>query len=346
MKKKLLSIMLCLSTTLVSSAAPLWALAEETETALSADMEESSHYPLTLTDQAGREVTIEAEPSRLISSYYITTSTLMALGLNDKIVGIEDHAEKRPVYQLSDPELLALPSVGSVKEFDLEGCAALEPDLVILPMKLQNTVEALESLGLTVLLVNPESQELLSEMISLIAEATNTEDTANELLTFINTQEEFLTETIADADKPRVYLSGNSNMLSTAGNAMYQSDMIRLAGGENVAAELTDTYWSEISYEQLLAWDPEYIIMASSASYTREDVLSDPNLANCTAVKNGTVYHIPDTAESWDSPVPGSILGSIWLSNILHPDLVSEEDCTSIIDEYYETFYHFIYSEN
>ena len=37
-------------------------------------------YPMTLTDQAGREVTINECPQRLISSYYITTSLLMAAG--------------------------------------------------------------------------------------------------------------------------------------------------------------------------------------------------------------------------------------------------------------------------
>ena len=48
---------------------------------------------------------------------------------------------------------------------------------------------------------------------------------------------------------------------------MYQSDMIRLAGGKNVAAEIKDTYWAEIDYEQLLTWDPTYIILASNAVY-------------------------------------------------------------------------------
>ena len=43
--------------------------------------------------------------------------------------------------------------------------------------------------------------------------------------------------------------------------------------GVNAAAELTDTYWVEISYEQLLAWDPDYILLASDAGYTVEDVL-------------------------------------------------------------------------
>jgi iron complex transport system substrate-binding protein len=113
----------------------------------------------------------------------------------------------------------------------------------------------------------------------------------------------------------------------------------------NAAAEINDNYWVEISYEQLLTWDPEYIILASDASYTVDDVLADPNLAGCTAVKNGNVYQMPSKAEAWDSPVPSSILGAMWLANILHPELLTDGDCAAIMDEYYETFYHFTYTE-
>ena len=303
-------------------------------------------WPLTVTDQAGREVTIEQKPERLVSGYYISTSLLIALGLEDQLAGIEAKAGKRPIYRLSAPELIDLPNVGSAKEFDLEGCAALEPDLVILPLKLKNAAETLTGLGIDVLLVNPENQELLSGMMDLIAAATGTETEVQKLKDFTAQQEAMLGEKLADADKPTVYLAGNSSMLSTAGNAMYQSDMIRLAGGANVAAEIADPYWVEISYEQLLAWDPEYIVLASDASYTVEDVLADPNLAACKAVANGHVYQLPSKAEAWDSPVPSAILGSVWLANVLHPQHFSQEACNALIDEYYETFYHFTYRAN
>ena len=301
-------------------------------------------YPLTVMDQAGRKVTIEKKPERLVSGYYISSSLLIALGLDDQLVGIEAKAAKRPIYRLSAPELMDLPSVGSAKEFDLEGCAALEPDLVILPLKLKNAAETLESLGIDVLLVNPENQELLTGMMELIAAATGTEAEAQKLKLFTAAQEALLAEKLADVQKPTVYLAGNSSMLSTAGNSMYQSDMIRLAGGTNAAAEIDDPYWVEISYEQLLAWDPEYIILASDASYAIEDVMNDPNLAACKAVANGHVYQLPSKAEAWDSPVPSGILGAVWLANVLHPEQFSEEACSALIDEYYETFYHFTYS--
>lgn len=308
-------------------------------------MAPTGHYPIAVTDHAGREVTIEKEPQRIVSCYYITSSLLMALDLQDKMVGIEDNPDYRPIYGLSAPGLLELPWVGTAKVLDVEGCAALEPDLVVLPLRLKDAAEILEDLGIDVLLVNPESQELLVETIQMVGAATNTQEIANTLIAFLEKQEEHLMQILAGMDAPSVYLAGNSNLLSTAGDAMYQSDMIRLAGGRNVAAEIPDTYWAEIDYEQLLVWNPEYIILASSAKYTVADVLKDPNLMDCTAVVNGNVYQIPADAESWDSPVPGSILGAIWLANVLHPDQLTDTDCTAIMDTYYETFYDFTYSQ-
>ena len=307
--------------------------------------ETASAYPMTVTDQAGRTVTIEKEPQKLVSGYYISTSAIIALDLKDKLVGIEAKANKRAIYSLSAPELIDLPNVGTAKEFNLEGCVALAPDLVILPLKLKSAAESLTALGIDVLLVNPENQQLLEEMVTLIGKATNTQTKAAELLGFISDQNERLTSSLANAEKPKVYLAGNSNLLSTAGSAMYQSDMIRLAGGANVAADITDTYWVEISYEQLLTWNPEYIILASDATYSVEDVLTNPNLANCDAVKNGKVFKMPSKAEAWDSPVPGGILGAVWLSSVLHSDICTEASVNDIIDTYYETFYDFKYSE-
>ena len=301
-------------------------------------------YPVTVTDQAGRQVTIESEPETLVSGYYITTSLLIALGLQDELVGIEAKADTRPIYALSAPELLELPSVGTAKEFDLEGCAALAPDLVILPLKLESAADSLAELGIPALLVNPEDQDLLNEAVTLIGTATNTQARAQALLDFSAEQEQRLADTLAGAETPSVYLAGNSDFLSTAGDAMYQSDMIRMAGGVNAAAEITDTYWAEVSYEQVLAWDPDYIVLASDAGYTVDDVLADPNLAGCAAVENGNVFQIPGDAEAWDSPVPGGMLGAVWLSSVLHPDLCPEADSLAVIDEFYQTFYGFAYS--
>ncbi len=307
---------------------------------------ETVTYPVTVTDHAGRAVVIEAEPQTLVSGYYISTSALIALELDDRMVGIEAKADKRAIYKLAAPDLVSLPNVGTAKEFDLEGCAALDPDLVILPLKLKDAASSLEALGIDVLLVNPENRALLEEMIVMIATAVNCGSRANSLLSFLDDTDADLEKRLADTEKPTVYLAGNSDFLSTAGEAMYQSSLITQAGGVNAAAEITDTYWCHVSYEQILAWNPEYIILASDASYTVDDVLADPNLAGCRAITNGNVYRMPGDAEAWDSPVPGGILGAVWLAGVLHPEQMTDADANACYNNFYETFYGFTYREN
>lgn len=298
-------------------------------------------YPVTVTDQLGREVTIEKEPEKLVSGYYISTSMLIALDEEDNLVGIEAKADKRNIYHLSAPELLELPSVGTAKEFDLEGCAALKPDLVILPAKLKDVIPSLEELGITVLAVKPENQELLEEALVLLGTATNNKDRAEDILDYTDEKLEEVESALKDAEEPKVYLAGNSAFLSTAGAAMYQNSLITNAGGKNVAEELQDTYWSDVSYEQVLTWAPDYIVMAADASYTADSVLADTNLAGCNAVSNKHVYQFPNTIEAWDSPLPGSVLGNLWLASVLHPEEYTEKQYQDAVTEFYETYYDF-----
>lgn len=295
--------------------------------------------PVTLTDAAGRQVTIETEPETLVSGYYITTSMLIALGQQDKLVGIEAKADTRPIYALAAPELLELPSVGTAKEFDLEGCAALEPDLVILPLKLQESAEALEQLGINALVVNPEDMDLLEETLDLLGQATGSSERAHALMDYNAETEAEMAQLLADAEKPSVYLAGNSSYLSTAGSKMYQNTLIELGGGENVAAELEDDYWADISYEQLLAWNPDVIVIAADADYTKEDLLADSQLAGLTAVQNGAVYALPSSFEAWDSPVPSGVLGIRWMASALHGDLYSLEQFRQDAADFYKEFY-------
>ncbi len=349
MKKRLLSLLLAGAMALSLAAcsnpgsASSGSAASQSASSVSSQADSSTQseaaFPVTVTDAAGREVTIAEQPEKLVSGYYITTSMLIALGHEDKLVGIEAKADTRPIYALAAPELLELPSVGTAKEFDLEGCAALEPDLVILPLKLKDTVPALEELGLTVITVNPESLEELNETIRLFNAAIGDPVKGWELLDYNQQTEEFLAEILADVEKPSVYLAGNSSYLSTAGAAMYQNTLLEMGGGENVAAELEDTYWADVSYEQLLAWNPEVIIMASDAAYSKDELLADPQLQQLDAVKNGRVYAMPSAFESWDSPVPSALVGSRWVASVLHGEEYAFEQFQADAADFYQQFY-------
>lgn len=322
----------------VSSEAPEESAAESTE---ETPEESAEAFSVTVTDHAGREVTVTKLPEKLVSGYYISTSLVIGLGLEDKLVGIEAKAASRPIYALAAPELLELPNVGTAKEFNLEGCIALEPELVILPLKLKDAADSLAELGIPAICVNPESEALLNETVDMIAKLTGTEDKAEALKDHGKKALAELEAKLADVEKLVVYLAGNSAYLSTAGSKMYQNTMIEAAGAVNAAAEVEDTYWAEIDYEQLITWNPDYIIVSPAADYTAEDILNDAALAELEAVKEGKVYAMPADYESWDSPVPSAFLGSMWIASQIHSDVFTAEDYNTAIVSYYETFYGF-----
>lgn len=311
-------------------------------------------YPVTVKDMAGREVTLEKQPERIVSGYYISSSACIALGLTDKMVGIEDKSAKRPIYKLAAPALIDLPNVGSAKAFDLEACIATEPDLVILPMKQKDTAQTLQEMGIATLLVLPESHEQLIEMFTLIGTATNTVKQAEKLISYYNTKLSAVTELtrdIPDDEKPVVYLGSTGDILRTAPREMYQASLITTAGGKNAGDVLEGSSWTDIDNETFLTMNPDIIVIptdnfaVSSPDYTAEDVMNDPTFSDVTAVKNSAVYQMPVGYEAWDSPVPSGILGTLWMLKTLHPELYPAEQFAADVNEFYTVFYGFSVNE-
>ncbi len=300
---------------------------------------------ITLTDQAGRTVTLDKPAQTIVSCYYITTYATIALDVDDRVIGLEKKASSRPIYHMAAPALLELPNVGSLKEFNVEAAAALNPDLVIMPKKLQKHADTLTDLGIAVLVVDPETQEGLEGMLTLIATACGVEGRAEALLSYYDEQLSRIAALTAECEKPRVYLASNSALLAVAPAGMYQSTLIEQAGGVNAAADLTGDYWTDVSYETILAMDPDVIIIPCGASYTREDVLADAMLADASAVKNGRVYRMPQGIEEWDSPIPSGILGSMWLASVLHEDVYPFDAFRADAAAYYQTFCGFAIDE-
>lgn len=307
----------------------------------SAVSKESSGLPeRAVTDQAGRTVVLPEQVDRIVSGYYISSSACIALGLDERLAGIEAKADSRPIYRQAAPALLELPNVGTAKEFDMEGCIALEPDLVILPKRLKDNAETMSSMGIAVLLVNPESTEELLEMVALIAEAAGVPERAEAVTGHFTELSERMEKLAADTkEQPRVYMGANSAYLSTAVSGMYQSELIEKSGGQNVAADLEGDGWTEISYEQLLAFDPDIIVIPSEASYSREDVLSDAQLSALRAVQQEKVYEMPDAFEAWDSPTISGALGMAWMLHVMHPELYSLEELQADAAAYYTDVY-------
>ena len=332
MLKKLTSLCLlfCFTLTILTSCSP-----KPNEPAA------QSSSPIVVTDQIGREVTLPAKPEKIVSSYYITTSLLIALEAQDQLVGIEMKANEREIYKKAAPKLLELPAVGSGKGLNIEQIAALSPDLVIIPSRLQDSVEQLETLNIPVIVVEPETIDQFMDCVTLLGQAIGKEERASQLMGFYQDTMSMvngLTQNITQ--RPNVYLSGSGDILTTCTSKMVQNDIIQMAGGNNVSSQLTDGYWTTISTEQLLAWNPDYILPVSYASYTTDDIRNNPALAGVNAIKNNHVFLFPSAIEPWDYPTPSSILGILWLTSTLHPDLYSPDEYLKVASNFYKTYFN------
>ena len=349
MKKRLLSLALLAALLLQllsgcaaevqQSAAPSAAPSEPAATE-PIETEPAQSGPITVTDQGGREVTLEAPAKKIVSCYYLVTASLLTLGQKDKIVGIEMKAGSRELYKLCAPEFLDLPGVGSGKETNIEAIAALEPDLVLLPSKQVEAADALAGLGIPTAVVEPETYESFCALLNMLGELCGCGDDAHDLINYSDGIVKRVTDLTRDAERPAVYLAGEASWLRTCAGGMYQRDMIDMAGGTCVSAELEGTKWADISAEQLAAWDPEVIFSVSYAEYTLEDIRGEAALSGVRAVAEDRIYTIPSEIEAWDYPQPSSILGLLWMTHILHPDLVSLDDYIKEAKEFYQNYFN------
>lgn len=294
---------------------------------------------VTVIDQVGRTVTLEKPAEKIVSVYYISTALLVALGCEDNLVGIEMKADTRELYKLAAPEFLELPAVGSGKGINLESIAALEPDLVVIPKKLADSAVSLEEIGINVAVVDPETEETFMQSVEMLGKLCGKTENADKLISYYNTKNEEMKALTESLEKPEVYLCSASSYFSTCTDGMYQTKLIETAGGKCVSAEIEDTYWQVVTPEQLVMWNPEYIFAVVDADYTLDDILFDEALSEIDAVKNGNVYTFPSDIEAWDYPTASSVLGVMWLTNVLHPEVYSEQQYVSEAKDFYKTFF-------
>lgn len=59
------------------------------------------------------------------------------------------------------------------------------------------------------------------------------------------------------------------------------------------------------------------------------------------AVQSGAVYEMPSGIEEWDSPIPSGILGTLWMTSVLHGDAYPFDTFTADVQDFYKTFYGF-----
>ena len=264
-------------------------------------------YPLSIRDDRGTTITISKEPKRIIALLPSYTETLFALGVGDRVVGVDDFSEY-------PPEVAGLPRLGGLYDTHLEGVLSLRPDLVLVSDP-NGAAAALEQNGLVVWAGDaPRFDDVfrvldaIGKMVGRTAEATQlSERIRNEVATVENR--------LSGTPRVRVYYEIDATPYAV-GPSSFIGAMLSMAGGENIIpANLGD--FPKISPEAVIAGNPEVIVGASL-----EDVAARPGWRGISAVRTGRVYKLP-VAESRVVVCPGPRIaeGLRALARRLHPEV-------------------------
>ncbi len=271
-------------------------------------------FPLTITDDTGRLVTIKAAPQRIVSLAPSNTEVVYALGQGPLVVGVTDYCDY-------PPEAKQKPKVGGYAKIDLEKVVGLSPDLVLATsIHVKSIVPELERRGLVVVVVEPKNVEDVLTKITLVGKLTGASKQATNLTMQLKNRVDAVTAQVASAkSKPRVFYEIDKTLF-TPGPGSFIDDMIAKAGGSNIAADAKSGY-AQLTPEVVIARDPEIIFLGDMFyGETPDKVKERPGWANLTAVKSGRVIPLIDE-NLFSRPGPRVVDGLEWLARSIHPDL-------------------------
>lgn len=184
-------------------------------------------YPMEVSDSIGRAVTISAQPERIVSLAPSNTEVLYACGLGDKVVGVttfcnypEEVADKEKVGGFSDPSV--------------EKIVELNADLVLATTIHEKYLEEMENLGLTVLVLNPETVEDVMSEIKLVGEITGNVEEAEQCVSEMKAKIDKVQtalEDLPDEDRVRVFYLLWDDPIMTIGPNTLLHEIVTLAGG-------------------------------------------------------------------------------------------------------------------
>lgn len=354
--RQLLALFICLvmSVSLLTGYSETKAATEEPTQSAEQDATQETAETREITDMAGRKVTVPtAENIESVFSAGPVAAIFLYMVAPDKLLGWN--------YELNDVEKSIildkyqdLPNFGMGDAVNYEAVIAANPTIAISSGKINDAMvsdcDALsESLGIPVVAVDNELNNSV-EAFRFMGELLGVEDHAEELAQYA---EQVFTDINALSDIPEekkvsVYFGNGEDSLETAPRGSQHAQILDAINAVNVAdLELGDGSRVQISAEQLLAWDPDVIVVNGepkadkSGSSAAEDILSNPDYASLKAVQDQKVYGTPNAPFSWvDRPAgPNRLIGMRWFSALIYPEYI-KCDINEEIHKFFDLFYH------
>ena len=255
---------------------------------------------VTVTDMAGREITLDAPATKVVALTASDCEILAALGAEDTLVGRGEYCD----YPES---VLEVPAVQSGADTNLEQIIALEPQVVVMAKMAQTEeqVAALEKAGIRVVVSDAHDIEGVYTAIRLIGALVGRNDEAEAMVADMQSTFADIAAKSENTGKT-VYFEVSPLQwgLWTAGKGTFMDELATMCGLTNAFADVEG--WAEISEEQVLERDPDYIVTISmyygEGPTPVEEIKSRAGWDALKAVQNDAIFNADSNEVSRPGP--------------------------------------------
>ncbi len=302
----------------------------------------------TIKDMAGRTMEVPAKITRVYCSGQPGIVMMHNINL-DKLLGwcfeLRDYEKK-----YLDPKYQKLPVIGALQgkngTVSKEQLLSYNPQIILSMGTIDNSTvgdadKLSRDIGIPVVVVDSSLQNLDKSyefLGSLLDEKEITDKLAKYCRDTMDQLNE-ITSKIPEDKKVRVYYAGGEKGLETAPIGNWHAELLDYAGAKNVVDFKASGGRSEVSLEQVIAWNPDVVIEAIYDNHL-DGIFNSREWSGIKAVQDNKVFSAPDEPYNWVDTPPSSnrIIGLKWLVNLLYPEY-SKLDMKKEIKEYYKLFY-------
>lgn len=247
----------------------------------------------TVVDMMGREVSFEKPAEKVVAITPSDAENLNALGAVDSLVGIGTYVD-------NPEEILSLPVVASGSDLNAEEIIALEPDLVLMSDMAQSEeqINTLTDAGVNVVITNAGTIEEVYQALELIGKVMGKEDDAAKVIQDMKDSFAAIEANKENLAGKKIYfeVSPLEYGLWSAGAHTFMDEVAQIVGLENIFSDVEG--WSEVSEEEVIARNPDYIVTISMGSMEGpspvEEIMARPGWEGITAVKEGKILNLVD----------------------------------------------------
>lgn len=240
------------------------------------------------TDMTGREIVLDQPASRIVALTPSDCEILCALGAEDLLVG-------RGAYCDYPEDIQQVPVVNSGDQTNLEEILALSPQVVLMATmaQTQEQIAALEAAGIRVVVSDAQDIEGVYQAIEMIGQLTGRQSQAQALVAQMQEQFQRIAAQAQDTGKTVYFeVSPLEWGLWTAGKGTFMDELAALCGLTNAFSDVEG--WAQISEEQVLQRNPDYIVTVTmyygEGPTPQEEIMSRAGWQDVTAVAQNQVF--------------------------------------------------------